>query len=98
MKERAGSGISRLRNLGPASARMLNAIGVHTEAELREIGAVNAYRLLMLRGYRPSMNLVWAIEGALTDTHWLELSDAVRARITAELEAPWDARALLDDG
>ena len=96
-ERRAASEVGRMRNLGPASERMLNAIGIHTAAELREIGAVNAYRLLALRGYRPSLNLVWAIEAALTDTHWADLPDETKARLKAELESPWDARDLLDD-
>lgn len=90
--------IGNLRNLGPVSERMLNAVGVHTAAELRDLGAVNAYRLLALRGHRPSLNLVWAIEGALTDVHWMDLSAETKARLKAELEAPWDARGLLEDG
>ncbi|HEY7769970.1 TfoX/Sxy family protein [Longimicrobium sp.] len=84
-----------MRNLGPYCERVLNAIGVHTAAELRELGAVNAYRLLALRGHRPSLNLVWAIEAALTDVHWMDLPPETKARLKAELEAPWDAWALL---
>jgi DNA transformation protein len=92
------SEVGRMRNLGPVSERMLNAIGVHTAAELRGLGAVNAYRLLALRGHRPSLNLVWAIEAALTDVHWMDLPPETKARLKAELEAPWDARSLLEDG
>jgi hypothetical protein len=88
--------LARLRNLGPQSARWLNAVGVHTEAELRALGAVDAYRLLALRGYRPSLNLVYAIEGALRGEHWARLAPEVRERLRAEVAAPWDARALME--
>ncbi|HEU0013053.1 MAG TPA: TfoX/Sxy family protein [Longimicrobium sp.] len=91
------SEIERMRNLGPACARWLEAIGVRTEAELRRMGPVDAYRLLVLRGYRPTLNLVWAIEGALRGVHWMEIGDEDKARLRAELEAPWDAAALLED-
>jgi len=91
------SELARLRNLGPRSVRWLNAIGVHTGAELRALGAVDAYRLLALRGYRPSMNLVYAIEGALRGEHWARLDPAVRDRLRAEVAAPWNARALLEE-
>ncbi len=89
--------IPRLLNLGPASARMLEAVGVRTEAELRAMGAVGAFRLLTLRGYRPSMNLVWAIEGALRGIHWNALPEDVRQALSDELAAPWDARELLEE-
>jgi DNA transformation protein len=92
---RPASELTRLRNLGPTSAGWLNAIGVHTEAELRALGAVDAYRLLALRGYRPGMNLVYAIEGALRGEHWARLPPEVRERLRVEVAAPWDARALL---
>ena len=88
--------LASLRNLGPQSARWLQAIGVNTEAELRELGAVNAYRLLVLRGYRPSMNLVYAIEGSLRGEHWARLPPEVRERLRAEVAAPWNARELLE--
>ena len=91
------SEIPRLLNLGPACARWLAAIGVRTEAELREMGAVRAYRLLALRGYRPSLNLVWGIEGALRGVHWNALPPEVRERLKAELAQPWDARELLEE-
>lgn len=91
------SEIPRLLNLGPASSRWLHAIGVTTEAELREMGAVRAFRILTLRGYRPSMNLVWAIEGALRGIHWTVLPEEVRQSMRAELGAPWDARELLGE-
>lgn len=92
-----GSEIPRLLNLGPASSRWLHAVGVTTEAELREMGAVRAFRILTLRGYRPGMNLVWAIEGAFRGIHWTALPEEVRQALLAELAAPWNARELLDD-
>lgn len=92
----APSEIARMRNLGKVSAEWLAAIGVRTEAELREMGAVNAYRLLVLRGYNPTLNLVWAIEGALQGVLWTKISAETKARLRAELEAPWDARDWID--
>jgi DNA transformation protein len=90
------SELTRIRNLGPQCARWLQAIGVHTEAELRELGAVNAYRLLVLRGYRPGMNLVYAIEAGLRGEHWARLAPEIRERLRAEVAAPWNARELLE--
>jgi DNA transformation protein and related proteins len=81
---------AKIRNLGPVSMQWLAAIEVHSLEELREVGAVNAYRLLALRGYRTSLNLLWAMEAALRGVHWMEIGDDVKAELRARLEEPWD--------
>ncbi len=78
------SEIAQLKNLGPKSAQMLAAIGIHDRAQLSEIGAVDAYRLLKLRGHNPSMVLVYAIQGALDDVHWNELSPELKGELQRE--------------
>lgn len=89
--------IAALPNLGKVSERWLNGIGIYTEADLRGLGAVNAYRVLSLRGYRPTLNLVWAIEGALRGVIWTDLPADVKAALEDELERPWDPTPFLDD-
>jgi DNA transformation protein and related proteins len=88
--------MGRIRNIGPVSSRWLAAIDVHTIDDLREIGSVNAYRLLILRGYQVSLNLLWAMEAALGDVHWMEITPVDKDRLRAELAAPWDPGPLLD--
>jgi DNA transformation protein len=79
--------LARLRNLGPASARMLLDAGIRDEATLRTMGAAAAFRrVLFARGGGGSANLLWALEGALTDTRWDQLSGETRARLRAEVE------------
>lgn len=90
------SEIGAMRNLGKASERWLASIGVRTADELRAMGAVNAFRLLSLRGYRPSLNLVWAIEGALRGVHWTALPPEVKDALRREIESPWDPSEVLD--
>lgn len=97
MRETGGE-IAAMRNLGAVSARWLGGIGIRTEAELRALGAVNAYRVLSLRGYRPTLNLVWAIEGALRGVDWTALPPEVKAALEEELERPWDPTPFLHDG
>lgn len=67
------SELLRLRNLGPTSVRWLHAIGVHTEAELRAIGAAEAFGQISALMPGTSLNLLYALHGALTDTHWTAL-------------------------
>jgi DNA transformation protein and related proteins len=86
---------AHIRNLGPVSMQWLAAIDVHTLDDLREVGAVNAYRLLTLRGYQVSLNLLWAMEAALRDVHWMEILPEDKERLKRELAEPWDPSALL---
>ena len=77
--------LARLRNLGPASSAWLVAAGIGTEAELRRIGAVEAFRRVAFhRGGDVSANLLYALEGALRDVRWDRLPAAERARLRRE--------------
>ena len=75
--------LTALQNLGPASTRWLNAIGVHTRRDLEKLGAVDAYRILRAHGYNATLNLVYAIEGALRDRDWKRLPAKRKAQLKA---------------
>ncbi len=75
------SKLARLANLGPASEKWLNAIGVYTRHDLEQLGSVNAYRLLKDQGYNASLNLVYAIEGALRRLEWNRLPPGLKAEL-----------------
>ncbi|MCA8983487.1 MAG: TfoX/Sxy family protein [Planctomycetaceae bacterium] len=77
---------SKLRNLGQASSRMLVSAGIRSEQQLRDMGAVPAYIAVMAAGCKPSLNLLWAIEGALTDRDWKEISRDERTSLLLRLE------------
>ena len=62
--------LAGLNNLGPVSAGWLNAVGVRTRADLAGLGAIEAYRMLKGHGYPATLNLVYAIEGALRGRDW----------------------------
>lgn len=62
------SNIADLPNFGPKSQQMLAQAGIHTIEQLRELGAVRAY-LQVKRSGNVSLNLLWAMEGALTGQH-----------------------------
>lgn len=81
------AGIAGLANLGPASARMLRAAGIDNVAQLNEFGAVEAFRRVRASGATPSLNLLWALEGALTGRHWQEVAHAERTSLLLELDA-----------
>lgn len=54
-----------LRNLGPRSVRLLGEIGIRTPEELRSRGALQAYLELRRAGSIRSLNLLWALVGAI---------------------------------
>lgn len=78
--------ISDLPNFGPKSQQMLARVGIHTQGQLRELGAVRAYVQVKYSGACSSLNLLWAIEGALSGRHWREVAKQDRLRLLLELE------------
>jgi hypothetical protein len=77
--------VRQLRNLGPVSAGWLAAVGIHTLADLRAAGAAEAWRRVFEAGRNPSLNLLWALEGALRDEHWGELPPTVKAALRRQI-------------
>lgn len=63
----------KLRNIGPKSAAWLRQVGLRTEEDLRAIGALDAFVRVKRAGFKPSLNLLYALEGALLDCHWQEI-------------------------
>ena len=82
----------KLQNIGPKSAAWLRQVGVRTLDDLKALGAVGVFMRVKRAGFRPSLNLLYSLEGALTDCHWQEVPEARRLVLVAELEA---ATALL---
>ncbi|MEE7560360.1 TfoX/Sxy family protein, partial [Xanthomonas sp. Kuri4-2] len=82
----------RLRNIGPKSAAWLRQVGLRSRQDLHEAGAVGAFLKVRRAGFKPSLNLLYSLEGALLDCHWQALPAPRRAQLLAELET---ASALL---
>ncbi len=57
--------IRDLRNLGPRSEQLLALVGIRSADGLRRRGAVQAYLALRRIGAARSLNMLWAIAGAL---------------------------------
>ncbi len=81
------TGIADMRNLGEKSAAMLAAAGITTVEQLEQLGAVEAYLMVKQAGVSVSLNLLYAIEGALTDTHWNQLGQGRRESLLLALDA-----------
>lgn len=64
---------------------MLERASIHTVEQLRKLGAVRAYVQVKTIG-KVSLNLLWAMEGALTGQHWQVVAKHERLRLLMELE------------
>ncbi len=82
----------KLRNIGPKSAAWLRQVGLRTQEDLVAAGPVDAFMRVKRAGFKPSLNMLYALEGALQDCHWQEIPEARRAELVAAVEA---ATALL---
>lgn len=77
----------RCQNLGPKSAAMLRAAGVDSLARLQVLGAVQAWWQVKAHDPHTSLNLLWALEGALSGRHWQVVAREDRTRLLTELDA-----------
>lgn len=82
----------KMRNIGPKSAAWLRQVGLRTHEDIAAIGTVEAFMRVKRAGFKPTLNLLYAIEGALLDCHWQEISDERRQQLIQAAEA---ATALL---
>ncbi len=80
-----------LPGLGPKSLAMLAAAGIHGRADLERLGAVRAYLQVKATGQNASLNLLWAIEGALTGQDWRVVAREERGGLLLELDAAQEA-------
>jgi hypothetical protein len=85
---------SKIRNVGPKSAAWLRQVGVRTTEDLHRVGPVEAFLKVKRAGFRPSLNLLYAMAGAMADCHWAELPDARKQELLAALEAAESANPI----
>jgi DNA transformation protein len=79
--------IAELPGLGPKSAAMLAGAGITSVAHLKRLGSVRAYAMVRATEARASLNLLWALEGALTGLPWQVVAKEHRLSLLLALEA-----------
>ena len=77
----------KLRNIGPKSAAQLRQVGVRTLDDLKAIGSLEAFVKLKRAGFKPSLNLLYSLEGALLDCHWQQVPDERRSELVLAADA-----------
>ncbi len=75
-----------LRNLGPASWKMLADCGITDVQTIRRLGAPAAYLRVKTASANISLNLLYALAGGLEDRDWRSLSADEKARLNREFE------------
>ncbi len=82
--------VDALIGLGPVSRGVLARAGIRDVHDLRRAGPVGAY--VAAKAVEPgvSLNLLWGIAGALTDTHWAKLDPEFKASLLLEYDAYCD--------
>lgn len=84
----------QLHNLGAVSTGWLEQAGIHTVAELAALGAVVAYLRVEAMGVKPSLNLLYALEGAIHGEHWLQAKRHRKTELLAALHGAREQAAL----
>lgn len=77
--------LSTMRNIGPNSAAWLAAVGVSSIADVRRIGAVAAYARVKRVRPQATLNLLWALEGAIEDRDWRQIDAEKKQQLKDEL-------------
>ena len=72
---------NKIRNVGPKSAAWLRQVGVRTQDDLVKLGPVDAFMKVKRAGFRPSLNLLYALAGAIENCHWADLPDDTKAAL-----------------
>lgn len=78
--------LSDLPNLGPRSCEWLAGIGIRTVAELQRMGPVPAYLALKRARRSVSLNMLYALVGAVEGVHWVEVKRERRLELLLQLE------------
>lgn len=71
-----------MRNIGATTGQWLTEVGIDSPEQLRRIGAAEAYR--MIKAWRPwdvTLILLWALEGAINDIDWIDVSPERRLEL-----------------
>lgn len=81
--------IIELRGLGPTSEKLLARIDIYDEEQLRALGATEAFaRIRMTSEFGVGLNLLYALEGALTGQDWRKLSPEQKQSLRNQLARP----------
>ena len=75
-----------LPNLNSSKEKMLNKAGINTVEQLEKEGALHAYKAIQNTfSLNTSLELLWALEGAITGRHWSVIPQSRREELIEDL-------------
>jgi len=77
----------KIKNIGPKSMAWLRQTGIRTQADLEAAGSLAAYVRIKRAGFKPSLNMLYAMEGAILGCHWQEIPTERRSELILAAEA-----------
>jgi DNA transformation protein len=78
--------LSELPSLGPKSQEVLARAGITTVAQLRAMGSVAAYAQVKRVDGKASLNLLWALESAVSGEPWQQVARLHRTSLLLALD------------
>jgi DNA transformation protein len=76
-----------IRNIGPKTISWLHAVGIHTQADLEDLGAVEAYkRLKTAFPDKVSLNALYGLQGAILNMPWNALPPDMKAELITQVK------------
>ncbi|MFC5598222.1 TfoX/Sxy family protein [Deinococcus cellulosilyticus] len=75
-----------MRNLGPKTLSWLKQAGIQTEQDIRSVGVIEVFLQLKDMGFRPSLNALWALEGACEGIDWRDIPSERKLELKEELQ------------
>ena len=79
--------VEKIKNIGPKSMAWLRQTGIRTQADLESVGSLAAYVRIKRAGFKPSLNMLYAMEGAILGCHWQDIPAERRSELILAAEA-----------
>ena len=77
----------KIKNIGPKSMAWLRQTGIRTQADLEAVGSLAAYVRIKRAGFKPSLNMLYAMEGAILGCHWQDIPTERRSELIIAADA-----------
>lgn len=78
--------MEKIPNLGPVSAQWMKDAGIGTLQDLKKAGALEVYKRIAAVEPKASLNLLWALVGAVNGWHWSEVPKDIKEQMKRDLE------------